>query len=136
MSTSTNTDTAMIANTIRTQITNGVLMSLGARDFRSGMVAPVRGTTPLPSLVFNATILPFTKTGIRAETARTMNVVVSLNGRDTYDVHVSYNQRGDRYGMQPPVVHFEADDVPVENLAQTMLALDYDGDETLNPRYA
>lgn len=134
--TTTATEAREVAAIIRRQISGGVLMSLGARDFRHGNVAAVRGADPLPSLIFNATILPFTASGARGSAGRTMNVVVSLNARDLYDVLVTYNRRGDRYGTQGPVVHFEADDVDAESLTRVMLALDYDGPETLNPRYA
>lgn len=135
MSTSTQIDTAEIASIIRQQITGGVLMSLGARDFRHGNIAPIKGAETLPSLIFNATILPMTKAGKRGTAPRTMQVTVSLNGNDYYDVRVTYNQRGDKYGLKAPIVHYEADDVDVSTLARLMLALDYDGDTVTNPRY-
>lgn len=128
--------TREIASTIRQQITGGVLMSLGARDFRYGNIAPANGGEPLPSLIFNATIRPMTKSGKRGTTPRTMQVTVSLNFMDYYDVRVTYNQRGDKYGFQDPVVHFEAKDIDVSTLASLMLSLDYDGDTVTNPRYA
>lgn len=135
MSTSTQIDTREIANTIRQQITGGVLMSLGARDFRHGNVAPAKGAEALPSLIFNATILPMTKSGKRGTAPRTMQVIVGLNALDYYDIRVTYNQRGDKYGLKDPVVHYEASDVDVSTLARLMLALDYDGETVTNPRY-
>lgn len=124
------------ANIIRQQIETGVLMSLGARGFRHGNVAAVPGATPLPSLVFTATILPMTKNGTRGTAARTMTVTISHNAADYYDVHVTYPQRGDRYGIKPPTVHFEAEDVDASNLSRLLLALDYNGNTVLNPRLA
>lgn len=122
--------------TIRQQIETGVLMSLGGHNFRYGRVCAFPGTDPLPSLVFNARILPMTKSGSRCTAPRTMQVVISLNGRDYYDIRVTYNQSGDRYGAQPPVVHYEADDVEVSTLSRLLLSLGYDGDTVTNPRLA
>lgn len=136
MSTETMTVAQEVAHTIRQQITPGVLMSLGAHEQQSGTVATVEGADPLPSYIFKARILPFNKNGERAEAPRAMTVIVSLNSSDLYDIYVAYNQRGDRFGLKPRVVHFEADDVDAESLANTMLALDYDGETVLNPRLA
>lgn len=122
-----------IASTIRQQITGGVLMSLGARDFRYGAIPNAYGS---PSLIFNATILPMTKNGKRGTAPRTMQVIVSLNAMDYYDIRVTYPQRGDKYGLKDPVVHYEAKDIDVSTLAPLMLSLDYDGDTVTNPRYA
>lgn len=129
------TDTAAIAHTFQRQITNGVLMSLGAHNFVHGNITATEDSTPLPSLAFNARILPMTKSGARGSAPRTMRVVVSLNGADLYDVHVSYRQRGDRYGLKPRVVHHEATDVYADELPRLLLALDYDGATVLNPRH-
>lgn len=136
MTTNTATSTAKIAATIREQATFGSLSSLGARDFRHGNIASVKGAEALPSLMFNATILPFTKNGKRAGAARNMHVVISLTPADDYNILVTYRPRGDRYGFKPSVVHFEADTVYGEDLARFLLALDYDGDDILNPRLA
>lgn len=135
MNASTQTPSREIASTIRQQITGGVLMSLGARDFRHGNISGTKDATPLPSLIFNATILPMTKAGKRGTAARTMQVTVSLNALDYYDIRVTYNQRGDKYGLKDPVVHYEATDIDVSTLAPLMLSLDYDGDTVTNPRY-
>lgn len=132
----TATTTRETARIIRDQIGGGSLMSLGAHDFRAGDVAVIPEAPALPSLIFNARILPFNSKGERTYSPRIMQVVVSLNANDYYDIHVSYNKRGDRYGTKPPVVHFEADDVDAESLSRVMLALDYDGETALNPRLA
>lgn len=124
-----------VASTIRQQITGGVLMSLGARDFRHGAVAASKDSPALPSLIFNATILPMTKNGTRGTAPRTMQVIVSHNAMDYYDIRVTYPQRGDKYGLKDPVVHYEATDIDVSTLARLMLSLDYDGDTITNPRY-
>lgn len=125
-----------VADTIQAQITNGVLMSLGARNLRFGAVAPTADAAPLPSLTFDATILPMMKSGGRATAPRTMQVAVFLNGMDYYDVRVTYKQRGDSLGLKDPVVHFEAADEDFTTLARTLLSLDYDGPTVTNPRYA
>jgi len=126
---------AAVAATIRQQIGFGILASLGARDFRHGNICATREATPLPSMLFNATILPMTKAG-RGTAARTMSVTISLNLHDYYDITVSHHQRGDRYGHLPSVIHFAATDVDADTLPRLMLALDYDGREVLNPRLA
>lgn len=115
-----------VAQIITKQIGQGVLMSLGARNLRYSDDA----------LIFDASILPITKTGKRGTTARTMRVVVSLNQMDTYDILVSYPQRGDRYGLKPAVIHYDGRNIYADQLASLMLALDYNGRDILNPRLA
>lgn len=124
------------ADIIRQQIETGVFMSLGARDLRHGNIAATPESAALPSLIFTATILPMTKDGSRGTAARSMTVTIGHNAADYYDVRVTYPQRGDRYGIKPPVVHFKADDVDAASLSRLLLALDYDGAEVLNPRLA
>ena len=85
----------------------------------------------LPSLIFQARILPFKKNGERAEAPRVMYVVVSLTPNDTYEITVSYYASH----SEPRADHFHATDVYAEDLSRTLLALDYDGDTVLNPRY-
>ncbi|MDN5893942.1 MAG: hypothetical protein L0H93_07935, partial [Nocardioides sp.] len=128
-------ETRAIAEDIRKQIGIGGFMTLGASALRHGLVAATQEATPLPSLIFNARILPFTKAGQRSDNARIMSVVVSLNGADYYDVKVTYNQRGDRYGTKPRVVHFETTDVDAFTIGRLMVALDFDGDTATNPSY-
>lgn len=98
-------------------------MCLGARNIRSvekdgklGMQADV-------------TILPFNKDGSRSARPRTMQAEVLLNHMDYYDVTVSYPKDG------TTVIHSQTQDVDCTQIAGHMLALDYDGDEALNPRY-
>lgn len=114
-----NTD---IAQEIRQQITPGVLMSLGAHNFRS------LGNEN-PGLVFNARILPFNENGTRIYPAALMEVCIRLNICDYYDITVTYERNGTQ------VTHFHADDVDCFDLPLLMLALDYNGEEVTNPRY-
>lgn len=134
MSTATANYTQEVANTIRSQIEVGVFMSLGAHNLRHGSIAASKDAPALPSLIFNARILPFNKKGTRSGMPRVMQVVISLNAADYYDITVTHNQHGDRYGLKEPVTHFSAQDVDCGNLSRVLLALDYDGDEVLNPR--
>lgn len=115
-----------VADIIRQQIGTGVFMSLGARNLGSFTDA----TTGNPGLAFQATILPFNKTGARADRGRTMRVRVTLTPADLYDVRVDYSHRGETK------THHEATDIDAFALRSHLLALDYDGPETLNPRLA
>lgn len=137
MTTSTYTaeETRAIANEIRNQIGAGGFMTLGASNLRHGEVEVISGDPALPSLIFQARILPFTATGARSTSPRTMQVAVGLNAADYYDVAVTYKQRGDRYGVKPPVVHFTARDVDAFSIGRLMVALDWDGDTAANPAY-
>jgi len=132
--TSTSSVAREIAATIVEQIGRGTLMSLGGHNLTHGMIATTADAPALPSLSFDARILPMTKGGHRGSTPRIMRVVVGLNGADYYDVHVSYPQRGDTFGQKPRTVHYEADDVDAGSLSRLLLALDYDGTAVLNPR--
>lgn len=127
------TKTREIANTIRQQITPGVLMSLGAHDLGSAHMAHEKGEPMLPSLVFKALILPFNKNGKRSERARKMYVIISLTPADTYEITVTYNGNARGPGRTD---HYHATDVYAEDLSRIMLSLDYDGDTVTNPRYA
>ena len=113
-----------VAKTIHSQIERGVLMSLGAHNFRFGE----------DNLVFDARILPFTKEGKRAGQPRIMAVQVKLNGLDYYDIAVKYYSRP-RKGVGELVTHYETTNVDVSQLSRLLLALDYDGAAVLNPRY-
>lgn len=132
MSTATAVTNREIANTIRKQITPGVLMSLGAHDIGSAHMAHQQGGPMLPSLVFKALILPFNKNGERSERARKMYVIVSLTPADTYEITVTYNGNAQGPGRTD---HYHATDVYAEDLSRVMLSLDYDGDTVTNPRY-
>jgi hypothetical protein len=114
----TNT-TATPALIIRDQITTGVLMALGAHK----LIATESG------LRFAARILPFTKSGKRGTAARVMQVEVTLNALDLYDIAVTYAGRD--YSV---VTHWEAANVDCFELSRLLLALDYDGPTAVNPR--
>lgn len=124
---------AVITDTIREQIGSGVLMSLGAHNFHSNYGKLVQGEDDFyltdATLAFHARILPFLKSGKRGTGPRKMFVSVTLNGTDYYDIKVLFEKGGEL------VEHFSATDVDAFSLARTMLALDYNGPEVLNPRY-
>lgn len=117
-----------VAETIRTQIPSGVLMSLGARRLR-GVVHEGN-----PGLAFDARILPFTKAGDRGAAARTMHIYVTLTAADLYDVVVWYPRRGDRFGTEGRAIHYSTTAVDTFTLPRLLYALDYDGVTPLNPR--
>lgn len=121
---------SQVASTIREQINTGSLMALGAHELRPLDFIADDASAPLPSLAFKARILPFTKSGHRSTAARVMQVVVSLNAADLYDVLVIYKGRDGQ-----KVVHYESSDVDAMKLSWLLLALDFDGDSVLNPRY-
>ena len=108
-----------VSQIIHSQIDKRVLMSLGASDFGH----------PSDGLIFNARILPMTKTG-RGTRARVMTVMITLDPSDTYNVKVSYAK-----GRFDRVTHFEETQVFAHNLDRLLLSLDYDGSEVTNPRY-
>lgn len=113
-----------LATAIRSTVETGVFMSLGARDFR---------VNSFDDLIFDATILPFNKSGERSERARTMTVSVSAGEVDDGTVHVLaiYPERG----TGRLLTHYEGE-TTIDDLNRTLLALDYDGNDVLNPRYA
>lgn len=121
--TQTQNYSAEVAQTIRSQIGVMSLMTLGAHDLRQGTDASGN-----PGLTFAAIILPMEADGTRASEPVEMQVQVTLNGVDLYDVLVAYLSDGVK-------THYEADDVDCGSLPRLMLALDYDGDTVLNPRY-
>lgn len=108
---------------IRNRIETGVFMSLGARDFR---------VNSFDDLIFDATILPFNKTGKRSERARTMTVSVSAGETDDSGLHVLVIYPERVTGRL--LTHFEGE-TTIDGLNRTLLALDYDGDDALNPSY-
>lgn len=102
----------LIPDTIRKQITVGVLMSLGASDLmadREHVKAPLYDT-----LTFRARILD------AQHNKRVMRVRVVLDPSDTYSIKVTYPKRG----THEEVVHFEMDDVYCDQLAEVLLRLD------------
>lgn len=110
-------------STVQTLVETGVFMSLGARNFRTDAEAS--------SLVFDATVLPFLKDGTRGQRPRTMcvQIGVSTHRDGGFHVAVSYADKG------VSKTHCNLDYVAIEDLNRTLLALDYDGDEALNPDY-
>lgn len=118
-------DHARIAQDVRGQIQWGVFMSLGARN----LVVGREDETHFGGLVFDATILPFLKSGKRGSRGRKMHVSIKLNYADYYDIKVFYWQKYDL------VEHFSIADIDCFQLNNLLLALDYDGETVLNPRY-
>ena len=114
------TTTSQNSLRIRNRIEHGVFMSLGARNLRDGD----------DSLTFDASLLPFNDSGIRCDRPRMMTVTVIEHSVGTFGVYVSYESRG------VTVTHFQSDRIPVARLNRTLLALDFDGDQPLNPRFA
>jgi hypothetical protein len=107
-------DRMQIPNTIRRQITVGVLMSLGATDLMAD-----RQHVPAPeydALTFRARILPN-----KTARPRIMRVRVVLDPSDTYSITVTYPKRGNKFET---VTHFEAEGVYCDQLASTLLKLD------------
>lgn len=109
---------------VRTVVETGVFMSLGARSFR---------VNSFDDLIFDATILPFNKSGDRSERPRTMTVYVSAGEVDDGTLHVLV--LCPERGTGRLLTHFDGK-TTVNDLNRTLLALDYDGDDVLNPRYA
>lgn len=114
----------IIAQTIRDQIGVYGLMTLGASQLHY-----FKNSVGEPGLTFTARILPFTKSGARSSRPAKMRVDVVLSCMDLYDVTVVRHTRGERE------VHFRGEGLDASDLQTLMVALDYDGDETLNPRY-
>ncbi len=99
----------------------GVLASLGARKLRA-----VPGVDKMGGLLFLATILPMTDNG-RGSNAHPMAVMVSLTVADLIDVDVREVANGRE--------HARIAEITIGDLGAVLLALDYDGDTVLNPRY-
>lgn len=110
-----------VAHTIRSQIGLNALMLLGASKLQYRIVQP--------GLSFTARILPFNKDGKRSSAPKLMQVMITLHAGDLYDVSVTYVHRGEEK------THLKVTDVAADELTRLMLALDYDGESTLNPRY-
>ena len=112
-----------VGKVVHVQLDTKVLWSLGA----TGLQYSAKG---LGGIEFDARILPFKVNGERGSRARVMRVKVLLNSSDYYDVSVGY-PKGYEW-----VEHFSREDVGVESINFLLLALDWDGDEVLNPRLA
>ena len=109
-----------VAETFREALGLGAFMALGGSN-----ATAVPGANRLGGLLFTARILPMTKNG-RGQTARRMAIMLSLNANDLIDVQVVEIASGK--------VHFQEDDLYVFMLERVLLALDWDGDEVMNPR--
>lgn len=107
------------ATTILRQIPSAVKMSLG---FHAPRTIP-------GGVSFAARILPFNKDGKRSGKPRNMQVDITLNGLDYYDIKVWY-----LYQLEM-VIHYEITNVTADQLGWILLALDYDGATILNPRF-
>ena len=104
-----------IASTIKRQIGVMNLMTLGASEFNA-----VDG-----GLRFKARILPFNSSGKRLRRPSVMYVEIVLNSLDYYDVRVV---------RMDGVEHYNGSNIDAFTIGNLMFALDYDGDEVLNPR--
>lgn len=118
------------ASEIKKLIGFGPLASLGAHGFSATR------HNGAPALMFLARILPFNADGSRSVQPREMFVTVSYEaapGDDLYTVEVQYTRRGDKFGTKGLLTHFSGTCFS-SDLPTVLLALDYDGSETVNPR--
>ena len=123
MSAPTYSDLRIVGDNLHRQLDRKVMWSLGA----TGLQYSARGRG---GVEFDARILPFKVNGERGSRARVMRVKIVLNSSDYYDVSVGY-PKGYEW-----VEHFSREDVDAFALNHLLLALDWDGDEVLNPRLA
>ena len=110
------------AQTFSRAVEPGVFMSLGATDFQ-----PTIGAHGLGALNFKARILPFNKDGQRDYKPHVMDVTVSHTPEDLIDIDVVDTTTGE--------THHSEKGLYVDQLNRRLLALDYDGEETTNPRF-
>jgi hypothetical protein len=107
-----------VANTILEQIGRPALWTIGAHDY----TIPAEG-----GLSFKARILPFKADGRRSDSPRNMDVTVTLNGMDLYEVKVTH-RRGAKV-----TTHYESETgvwgMDFTQLRATIHALDSDGPE-------
>lgn len=109
-----------VAGSIKQQWTVYGLMTLGAHNIKAF-------NEGFGGLIFEANILPFDKNGVRGEKPQSMLVMTEYTPSDDYTIYV-INNKGS--------VHFKKDNVYFPELQMLALALDYNGQEILNPRYA
>ena len=107
-----------VAKVIRAQMGMTPLLMLGAQDFTT-----VRGNEP--GLEFTGRILPFDKEGTRLRKAEKMKIRIILTPLDEYNITVT-RANGEEFLALEGIYCFQ--------LAKMMMALDYDGDQVLNPR--
>ena len=107
-------DTAVqqVAQTIRNQISVGVLMALGAHKLH---YTTVDGD---PALAFNVKVLPFNKQGKRLHTPRIMRLTIQLTAWDDYTITVSYDKQGET------IVHDRFEVVYFDDLNRVLLSID------------
>lgn len=121
MSAPTYRDLRIVGDNLHRQLDRQVLWSLGA----SGVQYSAQGRG---GIEFDARILPFKANGERGTRARIMRVKILLNGSDYYDITVGYPKNYEW------IEHFSREDVDAFALNHLLHALDWDGDEVLNPR--
>jgi hypothetical protein len=115
-----------VVETMRRQITNGVLMSLGAHELSSYVThgADKVGLERRPdTLTFKARILPSATAG----RPRIMRVTVTLDPSDTYSVLVTYSKSKRQPNGAPGsvlVTHKEWENIYADSLATVLLSLD------------
>ena len=80
-------------------------------------------------LSFNALVMPFNRKGEREEKPVWMEARIELTPADLYHITFTY-MRG-----REKVIHFECDEIYFDQLQRLLIGLDYDGPETVNPRY-
>lgn len=114
---------ALVADTIRRQVGTMIFATLGASN-----LAYFTDEWGAPGLRFRARILPFNRRGERGSAPRVMDVEVTLNGADLYDLNVTYATRG------VVTEHYVASGLDAYMLRATLFSLDYDGPTVLNPR--
>lgn len=118
----TRTEHLHTASVFRQALGIGGLMTLGASDIHA-----VPGMHGLGGLALTARILPMRTDGTRSGRPAIMGIMISLTGADTIDVDVRHGDTAR--------IHAQIRDIYIDDLARVALALDYDGDEILNPRY-
>ena len=117
------TEARQTALTILHQIPWGVKASLGY-----GNPQAFTNDAGQHGVLFEARILPFLASGKRGSKPRVMRVMIVHSAADLYDVKVSY------IAKQTVRVHYAAQNIDASTLPTLLLALDYDGQQTLNPR--
>jgi len=115
-----------VAKTILSQIHLGAKMRLGFHEPMLASRVDAWGVKEC-GVTFKVKVLPFTKAGARSHSPRIMRMFIYLNGMDYYDITLGY-QNKDGW-----VEHFSATNVDCFQLTPLLLALDYDGQDALNP---
>ena len=116
-----------VAINILNQISMGTKMSIGYHSV--GVIQANENPGKNDGVIFKTRILPFKKNGERAARPRIMWATIELNGLDLYDMEIYYISGGKK------ITHYEATNIYADQLNRLLIALDYDGKETLNPRH-